>query len=506
MSPKLAFALFSVLLTYGCTHQDDNITPTSPTSSIAKMAETSDLTLGAEHAGPTPFIAFVDVAGTKISTLAKVGFTIAPLPGTASKPVSASYTIDALRARNRITDTTLTLPVFGLYANQTNTTTVDLQFTDGTTQTLSTKIATPSYTASSVFKSPQVNTARPMSSNLGFDFFVIKPGVTAPITVLDSDGNIRWVSTTPAGHAVQFRDNGFDIGDYNNGLFSREELDGTTSQVTIANMAATGFKHDLSPGPRGILAEIDLTGRQEDFLEEITPQGQSLKTWDMAQLIGDYMRSQGDDPSTFTTVGTDWFHMNSSIYDPSDDSIIVSSREEFVIKFDYQTGAVKWIMGDPTKYWYTFPSLRAKALVLTPDSLAPIGQHSLSLLGNGDLMMFNDGLQSLNLAAGLPVGASRAYSAVTAFKIDAAALTATPGFTFDDNQSIFSSLCSSAYQAPNGSTLINYSQAENGTVMRIKGLDPSKKIVFDFQFPTSYGCTNGWNSTIIPFENLVFTS
>jgi Arylsulfotransferase (ASST). len=29
--------------------------------------------------------------------------------------------------------------------------------------------------------------------------------------------------------------------------------------------------------------------------------------------------------------------------------VIVSSRENFVIAIDYETGAIKWILGDPTK-------------------------------------------------------------------------------------------------------------------------------------------------------------
>ena len=78
----------------------------------------------------------------------------------------------------------------------------------------------------------------------------------------------------------------------------------------------------------------------------------------------------------FVRPGVDWFHNNSAIYDPSDDSIIVSSRENFVIKLDHKTGQIIWIFGDPTKYWYTFPSLRAKALTLAPGGLYPIGQHA----------------------------------------------------------------------------------------------------------------------------------
>ncbi len=89
------------------------------------------------------------------------------------------------------------------------------------------------------------------------------------------------------------------------------------------------------------------------------------------------MTAAGDDPTPIVRPGIDWFHMNSTVYDQRDDSLIVSSRENFVVKIDYSTGAIKWIFGDPTKskYWYNSPSLRAKALTLAGGGLYPDGQH-----------------------------------------------------------------------------------------------------------------------------------
>lgn len=108
-----------------------------------------------------------------------------------------------------------------------------------------------------------------------------------------------------------------------------------------------------------------------------------LNQWQLGAILGAYMESQGDDPSAFVRPGTDWFHNNAATYDPVDDSVIISSRENFVIKLDYSTGRIIWILGDPTKYWYTFPSLRAKALTLAPGGLYPIGQHAVSISSDG---------------------------------------------------------------------------------------------------------------------------
>ena len=123
--------------------------------------------------------------------------------------------------------------------------------------------------------------------------------------------------------------------------------------------------------------EFDMGGQDlETNIAEIDDTGTIYNQWNMATIIRDYMTSHGDDASAFVRPGQDWFHTNSAAYDPSDDSLIVSSRENFVIKVGYSTGNIIWILGDTTKYWYTFPSLRAKALTLTA-GLPPIGQHGI---------------------------------------------------------------------------------------------------------------------------------
>ena len=66
-------------------------------------------------------------------------------------------------------------------------------------------------------------------------------------------------------------------------------------------------------------------------------------------------------------------------YNRADDSLIVSSRENFVICLDYETQAIKWILGDPTKKWYQFPSLRTFAL--TRRTWQPAADRATCCLG-----------------------------------------------------------------------------------------------------------------------------
>jgi hypothetical protein len=219
-------------------------------------------------------------------------------------------------------------------------------------------------------------------------------------------------------------------------------------------------------------------------------------------LLADYMNSQGDDAGAFVRPTVDWFHNNAATYDPSDDSLIVSSRENFVIKIDYATGAPIWILGDPTKYWYTFPSLRAKALTLVDGGLYPIGQHATSITSDGFLMVFNDGLGSFGMPPGEPPGQSRSYSTVSAYSIDPATMTAQEVWDFDHDQTIFSPICSSAYEASEKSILIDYATADDDTKARILGLDANHSVVFDFEYASPNPCSTAWNAVPIPLDNL----
>lgn len=496
----VAANLFAVLLT-GCGgDESDPSISTQPT-----MATRTAITVAAPMTAPAPHRAFVNLAATDVAHVAEVNYVVAPRPGTASRPVSVTYTMAALRRRGRVAaNSVVTLPVIGLYAGYTNTAEIRFTFDDGSSQQLSVPITTPAAVADQVLERPHVLTARQRNASLGFDFLLAKPGRVAPVTIVDSDGYVRWSSQNPGSASVLFRDQGIDVGAEDAPILRREELDGATSEVRLDDAAVVRFHHNLEQGPRGLLAELDVVNRQEDVLAEIAPDGTRLKTWDMVAIISSYMVSKGDEYRQFTRPGPDWFHMNSAIYDPSDRSVIVSSRENFVIKLDYDSGEIRWILGDPAKHWYGYPSLRAKALTLPSDALAPIGQHSLSLVRDGELMMFNNGYESMNQPAGTPAGSSRGYSAVTAFRIDAAAMTARPSLTFDDGRSVYSSICSSAYLTGDGSMLLTYSHVGSGDVIRVVGLNPQRQTVFDLSYPTGFGCTTMWNSTVVSLEELRF--
>jgi hypothetical protein len=477
-----------------------------------ESADSSDsLSFAGSEQGVTPFIHTVQLFGTRVKDLAGVRYTIAPKPGAASRPVDVSYAIEALARRGAVDfgRGTLSLPVFGLYAGHANQVTIELTFADATKHAIVVEVDTQPYVdPNGIYDRPNILKAREPGTALGFDYVALKNAFGAPV-VIDTDGAVRWVGPAVGDStSTAFFGNGFEIGSQDSTVLTRVELDGTVGQTTLGATDYLNFHHNIDAGKTGLLVEVDhLVGgvkQIESKLAEVTATGAELREWDVATIFSDYMRGRGDDPSAFVRPGVDWFHMNAAIYDPRDDTVIASSRENFVVKLDYQTGNIVWILGDPTKYWYTFASLREKAVLLPAGDLYPIGQHAISITAAGELMLFNNGLASLNEPAGAPAGENRSYSAVSAFAIDTTSLTAHEVWRFDHGRSVLSQICSSAYEADGGqSLLINYAVADNRTHARVVGLDASHNTVFDIEYPTT-SCDTSWNAIPLPLQHLEF--
>jgi hypothetical protein len=413
--------------------------------------------------GPTPFISLLSVSVNKPATLASIQFVIYPKAGSATQPVLVTYSTDYLQKRGYMTSqgAPITVPIFGLYASYTNSVGLYYHFSDGSTTIEKTNVVTAAYTdPCNVLNDKTVFTqARTKVTSLSYSYILLKKfcSTDAP-TIIDTDGEVRWVGTagTASLPAILF-DNGIYVSS-NTGV-TRIEFDGTTRLIgdyADIGVTSTGH-HNFDFGKTGIVMDVNTTTETEATNIEIDGSGKVLNVWDLGQIISDAMTKGGDDPTQFVLpVGTDWFHNNTAIYQKSDNTLIVSSRENFVIAIDYDTHAIKWILGDTTKHWYQFPSLRKYALKLAPGTLPPIGQHSLSITSYGLLGLFDDGMNS---TVQVPGGAGRSYSAPRIYRIDTVHQTATEVYNYNNGMSIQSPFCSSFYEDAPKNYLIDYSQA-----------------------------------------------
>jgi arylsulfate sulfotransferase len=470
-------------------------------------AASAQIKFQATRPGGTPFIAFVDLQAAGLDRLASYAFSIQPKPRSVSAAVHVVYSSAALASRGYVpsqagTATTLSVPIYGLYAGYANSVTIDLTFSDGSVATVPVTITTPSYSdPNATYDHATVVQQRAPGSALGFSYMALKSFYGTPV-IIDTDAEIRWVGTGIATSQASIADHdSFIVGDTVAPALQRVGLDGSLASSPLSVPDATHFHHNIDVGRQGLLIHVATSSSIESVVAEVTSAGQALKVWDLGAILTRYMSASGDDPTQFVRPGIDWFHSNAATYDPRDGSVVISSRENFLIKLDYLTGDIIWIFGDPSKYWYTFPSLRAKALALVGGGLYPIGQHAVSITSDGRLMIFNDGYHSLNQPAGAAPGMTRTYSAVSAYEIDAATMTAREALDFDYGQSLYSAICSSVYEAAGYSYLIAYSYAENGTAARLVGLDANHNVAFDFSYP-NVGCNTSWNAVPLALDNL----
>jgi arylsulfate sulfotransferase len=466
--------------------------------------------INGQTAGPTAFIRQAQLTANPPASIKSIKFEVTPKAGSVTRPVSATYSSEYLQKRgyyNSLTGAIL-LPVFGLYDNFANTVTLTYSFTDNSSQQASVVMTTPAFIDTCGYSTPTLIQARTNGTALSYDYVLLKNtcGLFSPV-ILDTDGRIRWVGATGFSSFVStLFQNSIYIA--NGSRLFRVELDGTFALVRdYSSTGVTAFHHNIDFGKRGLILEEDTPTQIESVIIEVDTLGNILKTWQLADIITAAMTAGGDDASQFVKPApTDWFHSNAVTYKKSDDSLLVSSRENFVIALNYADGAIKWILGETTKLWYQFQSLRNFALALNANTLPPIGEHALSITKDDNLLLFDNGQNSLNQT---PPGLSRTYSAPRKYQINIQSKVATELWNYPNNQALFSPFCSSVYEDSALNYLVTYSFINNVAppllLAEILGLDAAGNKVFDYRYPTT-NCNTAWNATPVHLEEMSFTT
>lgn len=322
------------------------------------------------------------------------------------------------------------LPVFGLYDAYNNTVLINVVFSNGQTWEKTIRIETKQYQ----YTDPDNWTKTSASSEYtGNSYLYLQTNYGAMIA--DIEGNIRWaaeefLSKTPTPSV--FFENCFYCklagSPYNKVLKLGFDGSQDTIFVDFGDYPGVGIHHEMNVGPKGLLLELNIKNgssfvKKSSVLVEIDTLGTVLETWDMDDIIGECLAEAGVPVDTFirnasnSNVAQDWFHMNSAMYDETDNTVLISSRENFVIKVGYADKSIKWILGDTTKFWYSIDPLREYALDLTEGNIN-IGQHSLSYLDSGELLLFNNGdNSSVSYFPEDKLGATYAKSMVSAYAI-----------------------------------------------------------------------------------------
>ena len=104
-----------------------------------------------------------------------------------------------------------------------------------------------------------------------------------------------------------------------------------------APLGVVGFHHNIDPGREGMILDVDTNYQIECVNLEVDKDGNLLHMWNFADIIIAAMVAGGDHPHAFVAKApNDWFHNNATTYRVSDNTLISSSRENFVIAVNYK--------------------------------------------------------------------------------------------------------------------------------------------------------------------------
>ncbi|MDE5977257.1 MAG: aryl-sulfate sulfotransferase [Turicibacter sp.] len=277
------------------------------------------------------------------------------------------------------------IPVYGLYADYLNN--VTLTLSNGQTKTLEIQTeALPDYVTlpSSVYAD---------KSQLTNDLYFLTPSSTGYTTAYDVNGDVRWYLTTANIWDVKRLENGnlllssdrtLEPPYYMVGLMEMDLL----GKIYVEYVLNEGYHHDVIELPNHNLllaANNPMSSTVEDYIVELDrTTGEVVKSWDLTTIL------PKDAAKSENWTEYDWFHNNSVDFDEVNQSIILSGRhQDAVISIDYETGALNWIVGDPTGWPEDMQSY----------FFTPIGedfewqwsQHSAKILPTGELAIFDNG-------------------------------------------------------------------------------------------------------------------
>jgi len=219
--------------------------------------------------------------------------------------------------------------------------------------------------------------------------------------------------------------------------------DGSTGRIIEMDMlgrvikewplSGYGFHHNVLEMPSGnFLVTANKHGLRtiEDHILEIDrTSGALVQVWDLNQSLDNQRR-------TWTTNSRDWFHANGLVYDPTDDTIIVSGRVQGTVKLT-RDNEIVWLLA-PHRGWRTagngadlnsflLQPLDASGQPITDPAILDGStnhadfewawyQHAPELMPDGTLLLFDNG-DNRNYTGHGP------YSRAVQYRIDTDAMT-----------------------------------------------------------------------------------
>ncbi len=332
-------------------------------------------------------------------------------------PVKVSFTVKGEEDFTRSVDnyqTSHKVPIVGLYPSRNNELVITLTDKKDNWATISLFVETDSLP--SFFPEVDIEVAKYDQMQEGWTLCEFSLATnTAYLTypfVVDKQGVVRWFMSVADFNDIVFP---FQIKKNGNFLFGHASEIYETDWLgyDINSWAISGFRqdHDIYEKPNGNLL---ITGNNTavatvaDHIFELNPYGDIVNTWDMRQVL-DISRTD------LVNDANDWLHLNAVWYSENDDCIVVSGRNQGLMKLT-NGGELKWILA-PHKGWemagvngsgldtrdFLLTAVDAngvpyndqiqQGLMATDDFDWTWGQHAVMVLPNDEVFVFDNGFK-----------------------------------------------------------------------------------------------------------------
>lgn len=426
------------------------------------------------------------------------------------------------------------IPVIGLYADTDNRVVLTVTSSEDQDLSVADTLTITTDPLPEFLPTPEINVLNENQMEPGMHFNEFSIGNagsynTYPL-IFDNNGDIRWyIDLSEAGKiawGVKFNNDGTFYYSLNNAIIELDLAGNEVNRIVYDNVYVAHHEVRKIANGNYIIAVNKNTARMikngeerpsvEDFIIEVNASGDIVTEWDMAEVL-DVNRTD------LTDGGNDWFHMNAIWHDEDDNALIVSGRNQGIVKVNWDN-ELQWIMA-PHQGWGKAgrfeKTTETDPFLLTavdnngdplPDDVQQgtqedlnfswtWGQHTPMYLPNGNLFVFDNGFHR-------NFGNASDYSMGTEYKIDEENMTVEQVWSYgkDRGGNFFSRIISDVDLLPeteNRLIMPGIVYGSSSTYSKITEVDPaSKEIIFEstLHFENMKTDGGGWGNADITYR------
>lgn len=279
------------------------------------------------------------------------------------------------------------IPIYGLYGKYDNE--VILESDSGLSSTINIKIEKE-------FPKVKVDILTNEIKNSNGEFYFGTSSLGASTIAYDNYGEIRWGLNTGYTKGMTALQNGHL-------LLSNDKLGPdvtSTGGIVEIDMLGYiyheyelegGYHHDAYELENGNLLVLTTNPNNNTFADYIIEidktNGNIIKSWNLKDIVSKV------DPNLIKENQITWGWINSIAYDKKTDSLIISVRNQnAIMSIGYTSNNINWILGNKTYWSSKFEPYFIKGN--NDEFIYPMGPHSVSVLNDGSISIFNNGYDS----------------------------------------------------------------------------------------------------------------